>query len=505
MKRSSGILLPVFSIPSKYGIGTFGEESFRFIDYLYEMGISFWQILPLNPIYEGNSPYQSPSCFSGCEYYIDLDLLMKDKLLYEEEYANIKFCENENKVNYDLLRKERDPLLMHAAERFIDQGIYKEEYKKFKKDFKFSLDKYALFILFKKLYNDASIKVWDNEYRDLESQKTKEIIKENKDFLEKIKVIQFLFFKQWINVKTYANDKGIKIIGDLPIYSAYESAECFFDYKNFLLENGHPKVVGGCPPDGFSIVGQVWNNPIYDYEYMEKDNFSYMVERMKIQNILYDVVRLDHFRGYDYYYAIPYGNTDGLNGEWHEGPRLKLFDIIKKKFKNLDIIAEDLGARSDSLEKLLSDTNFPRMNVLEFAFDMNNPFAEPFRPYLPENYSENSVSYLGTHDNDTITGYINNLNEGVRHNIEKHFDLTPGTKYNESLIKKLFESKSNLAIIQLQDLLDIGSSGRINTPGTVSDSNWSFRLDKNYINDGLINFMRELVVRTGRIEIKDNL
>ena len=498
MKRASGILLPVFSLPSSYGIGTFGDECYRFIDYLYEMKQSYWQILPLNPIYDGNSPYQSPSCFSGCEYYIDLDYLSRDGLLHKEEYENISFSDDEKRVNYDLIRKNRSKLLMKAAERFIDKEFDKEEFTKFKREFKFFLDKYALFVTLKRLYNNASIKIWEKEFRDLKNEKTKDLIKDNKEYIEKIKVIQYLFFKQWINVKKYANDKGIKIIGDLPIYSAFESAECFFDYQNFYLVDGVPKEVGGVPPDGYSDKGQVWNNPLYDYKYMKEDNYSYMIERLKLQSILYDVVRLDHFRGYDKYFAIPYGREDGFVGEWHDGPGMDLFNEVSKKLPKLQFIAEDLGSRSESLDKLLKESNYPGMNVMEFAFDMYDASREPYPPYLPQNYKENSVSYLGTHDNDTVAGYLSRVSKDVLHKLENTFNLKEGSKYNEGLIKALFDSKSNLVIIQLQDLLDIGSEGRINIPSTISNDNWSFRLNKDYLDNDKINFMKNVTINTNR-------
>ena len=365
------------SLASPYGIGTMGKEAREFVDFLCESGQSYWQLLPIGPTSYGDSPYQSYSTFAGNPYFIDLDELQQKGWLEKEDYKNIVWGNDEERVDYGILYQERFQVLKKAAERFLK--CPPSDFAFFCEENEFWLQDYANFMEQKSL--DA--RYW--------------------------KVIQYFFFEQWYALKKYANGRGISIIGDLPIYVSLDSVEVWAQPELFQLdENGVPKAVAGCPPDGFSEDGQLWGNPLYDWVYMERDGYQWWIRRIQYLCHMYDVLRIDHFRAFAGYYAIPYGNTTAQKGCWREGPGMKLFTAVEKAIGKQPIIAEDLGHITEDVRMLLKESGFPGMKVLQFAFDQRDGSGAE---YLPHNYEAHCVAYTGTHDNDTILGWFHEANQ----------------------------------------------------------------------------------------------
>lgn len=448
--KASGILLPIFSLPSSYGIGCFSKEAYDFVDFLADSGQKYWQILPLGTIGAGNSPYLSFSSFAGSTLYIDLEQLVEEGLLTNEEIEEFKE-ENTGKVNYDNVHKSRRLLLRKAYTRFKPDT----DFKKFVEDNKHWLDEYDAFMM-----------------------EQKPECKEGY-----FKFGQYVFLKQWLKLKAYANDKGIEIIGDLPFYVAL-SGTAFKNHKELfkVTEDGEPLVVGGCPPDAFAKDGQVWSNPVYDWEYHKKTGYKWWMERLSHNFLLYDVLRLDHFRGFDEYFEIPAEDETAVNGEWAEGPGYDFFETMKQELGDKKVIAEDLGFLTDGVHKLLKDTGYPGMKILEFAFG-----AWDDSIYLPHKYSENCVVYTGTHDNDTVEGWYETLSQDDKNFLEhylSHSTIERTGKVNLDLISLALESKGDMVIIPLQDYLGLGSEARINTPSTVGD-NWEWRVKTEQLTDEL--------------------
>ena len=494
MKRSSGVLMPIFSLPSKYGIGTLGKEAYNFVDFLVATKQKYWQMLPIMETSFGNSPYSATSGFAGNPFFIDLDMLKDELLIEEKDYKDIDFGSDERRVNYNKLFDNRFTILKKACDNYRKK--HPIAYAKFKYDYSFFLDDYAVFHAIKDMHGGASFDNWEEELKLADNNAIDEFTKNHKEEVEFYKTMQCIFYDQWFKLKKYANDKGIKIIGDIPIYSAYDSAEVWANSKNFYLdEEKRPIEVSGCPPDGFSARGQLWGNPLYNYDYIKENDYKYFVEKFKYLRILYDVIRIDHFRGFDSYYAIPYGSHDAVNGRWKEGPGIELFNKIHEKLGDLDIIVEDLGFLTDSVRKLLKDTGFPGMKVLQFAFDSRD---KNNTEYLPHTYIENSVAYIGTHDNDTFVGWLHSINDDDRAYAKEYLHLLGDNFDNYRALTVLYESKSNLVVSTIQDLLGIGSEGRINTPSTLSDMNWSYRFKSEDIDENLIKFLKELTIKTNR-------
>ena len=494
MKRSSGILIPIFSLPSKYGIGTLGKEAYNFVDFLVDTKQTYWQMLPIMHTSFGNSPYSAVSSFAGNPFFIDFDLLKDDGLLDESDYKFLEIDKNPRRVDYEKQFEYKYKILTKACDRF--KKLHKDEYEKFEKSHSFYVDDYAMFLAIKEKFNGASFDKWPNEYKFRDGNALNSFRNENVELIDFYKTIQCLFFKQWFKLKKYANEKGIKIIGDTPIYSAYDSAEVWAHPENFLLDHEKkPIEISGCPPDGYAPKGQLWGNPVYNFKYIEEKDFIYFIDKFDHLFKLYDILRIDHFRGFDSYYAIPYGNVDATNGKWINAPGKKLFKRIKETLGDVNIIVEDLGFLTDSVKELLAETGFPGMKVLEFAFDSRD---KSNTEYLPHTYPENSTAYLGTHDNDTFMGWIHSINEDDRNYAKEYLHLKDPANYYKEALKVLYESKSNLAVVQFQDLLGTGSIGRMNTPSTLSPMNWSYRLLPYELDDNAKNFLRELTVNTGR-------
>ena len=449
--KSCGILLPIFSLPSSYGIGCISKEAYQFVDFLKSTGQSYWQILPLGTIGEGNSPYLSYSSFAGSVLYIDLKQLQAEGLLTPEECDSWDFADGEDKVDYDRVFMSREILLWIAYSRFRGGKDY-EDFKHVHKEW---LDDFC-------------------RYMDL---------KQPGKGREYFCFVQYKFLSQWLKLKQYANANGISIIGDLPFYVAKEGADFQAHPQMFQLdEQGEPRVQGGCPPDAFAENGQLWSNPVYDWDYHRSTGFDWWLKRLSHNFLLYDVLRLDHFRGFDEYFVIPADAETAAGGNWEKGPGLDFFKTLKERLGDVKIIAEDLGFLTDSVRELQKEIGYPGMKILEFAFGAWDDSA-----YLPHKYEENCVVYTGTHDNDTVLGWYGDMPEADKnflHHYLDHSTIVRTGEVNLDLISLALESRGNTVIIPLQDYLGLGSRARINTPSTVGD-NWEWRVTKEQLNSEL--------------------
>ncbi|MEF9916589.1 MAG: 4-alpha-glucanotransferase [Lachnospiraceae bacterium] len=469
--RASGILLPIASLPGPYGIGGFSREAYKFVDQLNIAGQKYWQILPIGPTGYGDSPYQSFSTFAGNPYYIDLEDLMNRGWISQEDCQGYNFGTNQRIVDYEKLFLSRSLILQKAFVRshIEDQGVFWDYCNKNQS----WLDDYALYMAVKKHFNGNSWIEWDMDIRLRQPEavdKYKEIYKEDIQFY---KFQQYIFSTQWERLKSYANSKEVKIIGDIPIYVAFDSADTWSNPELFQLdEERRPVAVAGCPPDGFTPTGQLWGNPLYNWEYHKNTGYKWWIDRIQYSYYLYDVIRIDHFRGFDEYYSIPFGNLTAEYGNWRPGPGYDIFEIINQKLGRLHMIAEDLGYLTDSVKELVRVSGYPGMKVLQFAFDAYNPSE-----YLPHNYSENCVVYTGTHDNNTVKGWFQHMCEADRAFLMEYIGVS-AIEENDiamTLIRLALGSVADLCIIPIQDYLGLGEEARINEPSTVGN-NWKWRL-----------------------------
>ena len=470
--RSSGVLLHISSLPSPYGIGTMGRAAYRFVDFLKRSGQSYWQILPICPTSYGDSPYQSFSSFAGNPYFIDLDMLCKEGLLKKEEIVASGLSGDENYVDYEKQYNKRFPLLRLAYERFAKKLTNK--FMNFCRSESDWLDDYALFMALKNENDGKPFEQWD---KGLKFRRTGSIERAERRLGREMgfyKFLQYKFFEQWSALREYANKNGIKIIGDLPIYVARDSADVWTNPHAFMLdENLAPKLVAGCPPDAFSEDGQLWGNPVYNWSYLKKHGYDFWCRRIARQMKFYDILRIDHFRGFESFYTIPAKNETARGGEWKKGPGMPLFKAIKKKLGDLDIIAEDLGYITPEVAKLLKDSGYPGMKVLQFAFDSREESN-----YLPHTYkNRNSVVYVGTHDNDTAEGWIESAAKDDVEYAKRYLGLNKKEGYAWGLIRGVAATVSDTAIYTMQDLLSLGSEARMNTP-SVAYGNWRWRMTK---------------------------
>lgn len=484
--HKSGLLMAVSALPSEYGIGSFGKACFDWLDFLDKTGTKCWQILPLNPTAYGDSPYQSPASFAGNPYFVDLEELYKEGLLTSDELDGEK-CKSE-RIDYGRLFLTRIAVLKKAFSRFVKTV----EYVRFCHKNKQWLDDYALFFSIKESYDYAPWSSWADEYRIY-----KNAIERKNDFegqTEFWRFVQFKFFTQWKKVRDYARAKGIKIIGDIPIYVAYDSVDVWSNTDEYLLnENLNPTFVAGCPPDGFSPDGQLWGNPIYDYAKMEKNGFKWWCSRIKICASLFDIVRIDHFRGFAGYYSVPYGEKTARNGHWEKGPGGKLFDAINQSVPNAKIIAEDLGFLTDDVRELIAYCGYPGMKILQFAF-----FDEDSE-YLPRLYANKDyVVYTGSHDADCTRTWTENLVGDTLKRFKRECSHIKGLNPTYKMIKLAFDSIAELAVIPLQDWLLLGNEeGRMNTP-SVAQGNWVWRAPSDYVSKKLISTIKRFNVRSHR-------
>ncbi|AKN32834.1 4-alpha-glucanotransferase [Clostridium carboxidivorans P7] len=491
IKRSSGVLMHITSLPGSYGIGTFGKEAYKFVDFLEKSSQSYWQVLPLGITGAGDSPYQSFSAFAGNPYFIDLDFLTEQGLLRREDYENVDFGSNYTKVDYEKIFSNKMPILRLAFER--SKGMYESEISRFRQDNKFWIEDYSLYMAIKCKFGLRSWQNWDRSIK-LRNKETIDNYKEElKDEIDYWIFLQYLFFTQWFNLKKYANDKGIKIIGDIPIYVAEDSADTWANSEIFVLdEDKRPIVVSGCPPDAFSTTGQLWGNPIYNWLHLEKVNYKWWVERIKLNSILYDVTRVDHFRGFESFWEVPYGEKTAVNGKWVKGAGIKLFDTVKKALGEVDIIAEDLGYITQEVIDFRNASGFPGMKVLEFAFDTREQSN-----YLPHNYDKNCIVYTGTHDNETVMGWMENTKKEDVDFAKKYFKLDDEEGYNWGFIRGSLSSVANLAIAQFQDYLGLGNEARMNIPSTIG-GNWQWRVEKEMLTDKLAEKINNITRLYGR-------
>ncbi len=469
--RASGVLLPIFSIPSKYGIGAFSKEAYEFVDFLAAAGQKYWQILPLGPTGYGDSPYQSFSTYAGNPYFIDLEELIQKGWLTEKECEACDLGDNESYVDYEKMYYGRFPLLKKA---FENSGIEKDEdFIRFQKENEMWLSDYALYMALKDARDGKSYSLWEEEIKGRDPKALKKAAAELKDEILFYEFMQYLFFEQWTRLKAYANEKGILIIGDIPIYVAFDSADTWANPELFQLDDeGTPVAVAGCPPDAFCATGQLWGNPLYRWDYHKETGYTWWIQRIAHSFKLYDVVRIDHFRGFDEYYAIPYGDPTAEFGHWEKGPGYDLFRVMKEKLGKKQVIAEDLGFLTPSVLKLVKKTGYPGMKVLQFAFDSREE-----NDYLPHNYGTNSVVYTGTHDNDTTLGWLSDLNRKDKAFAKKYLDIKSNKDIHWTFIRAALSSVADTAIIPMQDYLALGKEARINTPSTLG-YNWEWRMKK---------------------------
>lgn len=491
-KRSSGILLPIFSLPSPYGIGGFSKEAYTWIDQLKEAKQSYWQILPLGPTGYGDSPYQSFSAFAGNPYFVDLESLAKEGLLNENELEEAKIGHYEGSIRYDFLYETRFKILRSAFQR---QGMT-QEILDFVKEEASWLEDYALFMAIKDELKGLSWLEWPKDLKMREKsalEAAKERLQEEIHFWQ---WVQYHFHCQWLALKSYANQEGIKIIGDMPIYVAMDSADTWQNPKMFWFdEDLKPIKVAGCPPDSFSADGQLWGNPLYRWDVQAKDGYHWWIRRIKHSYRLYDSVRIDHFRAFDEYYAISAEEKTAVNGNWEIGPGISLFDAIKEAFGELEIIAEDLGFLTPSVIQLRKMAGFPGMKILIFGFD-----SDMKNDYLPFRYSKDGVAYTGTHDNQTLASWYQDSPEYVKAKVKDYYNLWDREDLVcETMIRSVLQSVCHLAIIPLQDYLHLDDAARINEPSTLGN-NWQWRLMPEQVSKADLGHIAYLTYISGRSE-----
>ena len=481
--------MPISALPSKHGIGTLGKEAYGFIDFLKACGQRYWQILPVGPTGYGDSPYQSFSAYAGNPYFISLDILSEEGLLTKAEIRRAGFFSNPDLIDYGDLYEKRFALLGKAAARIspADPGFVS-----------FSaenpwLSGYALFMSLKAERGMVSFHFWPEKYRRREEKTIKKAEERLKGEIHFWSVLQYLFFKQWGRLKAYANENGIKIIGDIPIYVSPDSADLWINYKLFQANvKREMKYIAGCPPDYFNEKGQRWGNPLYNWNYHKKEDYRWWTERLLHAEKVFDAVRIDHFRGFAGYYSIPAENETAEYGEWKKGPGRKFISAVKERAPGLKIIAEDLGFLTPDVKRLLKASGFPGMKVLQFAFD-----ASEDSDYLPHKYQKNCVVYTGTHDNTTARGWVQTA---ASHEIEfarRYLKAGRNADLSFALVKAAMNSKSDLCVIPIQDWLGLGAEARINTPG-VPEGNWRFRLRKNKLSESLVKIIRHFTEKSGR-------
>ncbi|MBE5841719.1 MAG: 4-alpha-glucanotransferase [Butyrivibrio sp.] len=496
--RRCGVLLPIFSLSSEYGIGAFSKEAYEFVDFLSDAGQSYWQILPLGPTSYGDSPYQSFSTFAGNPYFIDINALITDGLLTKKQALGCDFGGTEEKIDYEKLYRTRFKLLKTAYDNVDKSPVAKEikkEFEAFKKNPDNDwLSDYALFMALKDANNGRAWNTWSEDIKLRKKDALKKAHEKYKEEVDFYSFLQYLFSKQWEALKSYANSKGIEIIGDIPIYVAFDSADTWANPELFLLDKENTPIdVAGCPPDAFSATGQLWGNPLYRWDYHKKTGYKWWLKRISQCYKLYDVVRIDHFRGFDEYYAIPYGNPTAEIGEWRKGPGYDLFDVMKRELGDKKVIAEDLGFLTDTVIGLVKKTGFPGMKILEFAFDSREE-----SDYLPHNYTKNCIVYTGTHDNETARGWFDHLPRNDKRFAKEYLGIHYAKDAVWAMIRAAFASVSDTAIIPMQDYLELGAYARINTPSTLG-GNWTWRMKKDALSKELCQKMYDYARIYGRL------
>ncbi len=487
-KRSSGILLHPTSLPGKYGVGTLGNEAYKFVDFLIKSKQKLWQILPLGPTGYGASPYQCFSAFAGNPVLIDLEKLVESGYLNVEDLETAEIFDN-SKFDYDKAFNFKKPLLVKAFKNFkiMDDVLEKSKFEVFYSNNSSWLDDYSLFRSLMEYFDGKSWQDWDEDIKLRESAAIQRYTEDLSEKIEFHKFTQYLFFKQWLEVKAYANENGIKIIGDIPIFVSFDSSDAWANPEIFLFdEDRKPVSVAGVPPDYFSETGQLWGNPLYNWEVLKETNFKWWVERVEKNLEISDIIRLDHFRGFSNYWSIPYGAKTAINGEWIPAPGKELFETIREHLGVLPIIAEDLGIITHDVHELRDYFGFPGMKILQFAFDPHNEST-----HLPHTYSKNTVVYTGTHDNETTLGWFYSTYEESRNFAKNYLKINTEKSVTWQFIQAAWASVSNIAIAPMQDFLELGNEARMNTPGTIFE-NWQWRLKDGELSDSLAIRLKDL-------------
>ena len=495
MARVAGILMPITSLSSPYGIGTIGKEARKFADFLKASGQKVWQILPVGPTSYGDSPYQSFSTYAGNPYMIDLDTLVSKKLLKKSQLNKYDWgCDN-GYIDYEKIYNSRFEVLRIAYDNFKANEDQKA-FNSFKRKNAAWIKDYALYMAVKKSFDMQAWTQWPDE--DIKLRTEAAIKKYERKFRTDIdfwKWVQFEFYTQWADFRAYVNSLGIQILGDMPIYVAMDSADTWANPDVFWLdENREPVCVAGCPPDYFSETGQLWGNPLYDWDYLKSTGYEWWIKRVAAAAQLFDITRIDHFRAFDTYYAIPYPAENAIGGEWKIGPGIDFFNKLKVALGDIPIVAEDLGELFDSVKQLLKDSGYPGMKVLEFAFGDGND-----NDFLPHRYTENSVVYTGTHDNDTIVGWMSTAQPHEIEFARQYCEIGENDNFTWKIIETAYKSVSKYAIVQMQDVLCLGSEARINIPSTLG-GNWTWRINPLMLTKDLANKLYELSERYNRLE-----
>ena len=489
--RESGILMHITSLPGPYGVGTMGKEAFRFVDFLKEAGQTHWQILPLTPTGYGDSPYQSCSAYAGNPYLIDLEQLVRDGLLKKAELKAITWNNREDRVDFGILYNNRMAVLRKAFARFVDTD---ESFAKFRAQNDSWLPSFAHFMALKEKFNGQPWYQWED---GLKFRKRKALSASFCELAEQIQFycfVQYLFDKQWKALREYAHAAGVKIIGDVPIYVPYDSVEVWCDPALFQLdENLTPTAVAGCPPDAFSADGQLWGNPLYRWDVMKKNGFAWWIRRLAAAQQRYDVVRFDHFRGFEAYWSVPYGEKTARSGQWVKGPDMPFIKAVQKNLPELKLIAEDLGFLTQEVLDLRDNSGLPGMKVLEFAFDSREP-----SDYLPHTYPVNSVCYTGTHDNMTMQQWFDTASPQAVEYATEYMALSKKEGLVWGVIRTAMSSLSDLCIVQMQDYLGLGGEARMNFPGTQTSDNWTWRMMPGKTTEKLAQKIRRMSVLYGR-------
>ena len=487
-ERSSGVLLHITSLPGKYGIGDLGKEAYNFVELLSESKQKLWQILPTGPTGYGDSPYQTFSAFAGNPLFIDLDNLVEKKLLSPNDLVNdLQF--NNRKVEYDKVREFKEDKLKIAFNNF---NLSETKFKNFKTQEFWWLDDFALFTSLKEYFNGKAWNEWDEEIKLHQPKAVDYYCELLNEQINYYKFCQFIFFEQWTKLKKFTNDKGIKIIGDIPIFISADSSDAWANSQLFQFDdNKVPTKVAGVPPDYFSKTGQLWGNPLYDWKVLAKQNFSWWIQRFRVLQKQVDILRVDHFRGFEAYWAVPAGENTAINGEWEKAPGEKLFSVLIDELGELPIIAEDLGIITKEVENLRDKFNFPGMKILQFAFD-----SDLKNDYLPHNFDKNYVVYTGTHDNETTLSWYKNISE-ERKDFIKSYLHKEEVNICWDMLKLAWKSEADIAIAPMQDFLCLDNSARMNTPGNP-DGNWQWRVEQKQLSSDLAQRIKALTIQSTR-------
>ena len=489
LTRSSGVLMHITSLPNAFGIGSFGQSAYEFVDFLVETKQTYWQILPLTTTSYGDSPYQSFSAIAGNTHFIDFDLLTQMGLLKEVDYASVNFGEDPTSVDYERIFYARRPILETAVKNFLANQSFQADFKSFEKNNRLWLDDFAEFMAIKEHFGNQALQNWADKKAVARDPKTLEKYRTMlADQIQYFKVTQYFFFKQWGELKDYANQRGIKIIGDMPIYVAADSVEVWTKPELFQLDKErNPLFVAGVPADQFSATGQLWGNPLYDWEEHKKQGYTWWIHRIEESFKIYDVLRIDHFKGFSDYWQVD-GKADiAKYGSWQPGPGYDLFKVVKEQLGDLPIIAEDLGNIDEKARKLLTDCNYPGMKILQFGFeDVSGKSLDSPHYCIPH-----SIAYTGTHDNDVTNGWYNSLTAQQQQYINDYTHRHNDESICQAMIRQLFATVSNTAIATMQDVLDLPASSRMNVPSTIG-GNWQWRMQQSDLTQDKKDFLEKM-------------